>query len=237
MTSEYIKDTTENSIERTELLHRRFITGLKEDYGMTDEEVLDVEHNWFYCGHRCVVSVSDDVGKLFRYYFPNEDFPEFSNSCVCRQKLLVRNDWITNGIEVLIIGQCCKDMFIINRLKTCLICKQSHRNRTDNYCNNCRDKIKSEKMTCCCGNKKKDFESECQDCYILSEKCNCGKNKKRGFKQCYGCFQGKKHVNTLTSHNDARVTAYLLKDYKRNIKLEIEHNKRRRPLITMFDHK
>ena len=199
MSNDYIKESTEYEIEKTELLHTRFITGLKEDYGMTDDEVLDVEQNWFYCGHRNDNGVEYDAGRLFRYYFPREEFPEFSKSCVCRQRLLVRNDWITDSKEVLIIGQCCKDMFIVNRLKTCLICKQSHRNRSDNYCNECRDKIKREKVMCRCGNKKKEFESECQDCYILSEKCKCGKKKRGGFKQCYNCFKGVS--NNKTANN------------------------------------
>jgi len=192
MTSNYILESTINEIKRVELLHTRFVNGLKEDYGMTEDEILDVEHNWFYCGHRIVGGNWKDGGRLFRYYFPLEPFPEFTDKCVCRQTLFVRNDWITDGKEVLIIGQCCKDMFIVNRLKTCSECKEPHRNRMDNYCNHCRDRIKTEKTTCECGNKKKEFDRVCLECYILNDKCLCGKKKKPNFKQCFSCFQTKK---------------------------------------------
>lgn len=190
MSSEFVKETAENEIKQVELLHRRFVTGLKEDYGMTDEQILDVEENWLYCGYRREDDEWYDGARQFRYYFPREDFPEFTKECVCRQKLLVRNDWITDRNEVLIIGQCCKDMFIVNRLKTCSICEQPHKNRSDNHCNTCRDKIKKEKVTCSCGNKKKESETQCDECYTLSQKCRCGRKKKRGFKQCYTCFEG-----------------------------------------------
>jgi hypothetical protein len=209
MINDYVESSTKNEISRCELLHTRFVNGLKEDYGMSDEEIINVEQNWFYCGYRHNESEWDDGAKQFRFYFtPDIEIPDFSNSCVCRQKLLVRNDWITDGNEVLIIGQCCKDMFIVHRLKTCQICKEPHKNRSDNYCNKCRDRIKRDKIMCDCGNKKKEMETECGECYVLSDKCHCGKNKKEGYKQCYNCFRGSKS-NTL----DSRIASYLMNSF------------------------
>lgn len=213
MTSEFVKDVAINEQEEYERLHRRFITGLKEDYGMTNEQIFDIEQNWLYCGYRHNESEWSDGASLFKCYFPREDFPEFSKECVCRQKLLVRNDWITDGKEVLIIGQCCKDMFIKNRLKTCSICKTPHKNRSDNYCNDCRMDIKIQKITCKCGYKKKESENMCNDCYILSQACRCGKYKKTGYKQCYSCFNASSENKKTNKQFDLFILEILRKKH------------------------
>lgn len=144
LSSNFIKDSVVNDIEKIEILHKRFVKGLKEDYGMTDEEVKKVEDEWVYCGHRTKDEATDTKG-LFKQYFPNIPIPDFEPSCICRKCLTKNNHWITDKHEVLIIGQCCKDMFIKHRLRSCNRCDKEHRNRKDNYCHDCR---KLNKQSC-----------------------------------------------------------------------------------------
>jgi hypothetical protein len=217
----FVKESSDRAIKREELLHSRFVRGLKEDYGLTDEEIEDIEQNWVYCGYRHMEDEWDDGAKQFRYYFPTEPCPEFSKECVCRQKLNVRNDWITDGKEVLVIGQCCKNMFIVNRLKTCQTCKKSHRNRTNNYCNDCREEMKRRLKECICGRKKKENDEYCDKCYIESQTCKCGKRKREGYKQCYSCYtinkQSKPHTTTNTDRRIITINMNaLINTLKRN---------------------
>jgi len=165
--SQYIQDSTILDIKKIEILHARFVRGLKEDYGFTMKQIKDIEDNWLWCGYRLENDDDSSGWMIYKSYF-DDTRPDFEDKCVCRQKLFVRNDYLTDGDgSILIIGQCCKDMFIKNRLRTCTECKIPHKNRKDNLCNDCRE-LKKENLR-------------------RGTKCECGKYKKSGFLTCYTC--------------------------------------------------
>jgi len=149
--STYVKEIVEQTLQ----LHKAFVIGLKED-NFTDEEIQDIAMNWRYCGHGIKEKKNDvtwtesvDYDTWYRF-FPNEEVPEFHDTCFCKETLLIRNDWITNaGLipateapTVLIIGCKCKNMFISKKGKTCTKCFKAHRNRTT-LCSSCRPSPKT----------------------------------------------------------------------------------------------
>lgn len=177
----FVQANTSQTIKDIKILHTRFITGLREDYGLSDAEIIEIETLWYYCGSITIDPQTRDIIEKdtykFQYDFPNQPLPEFETSCVCRQKLIVRNDWITDGNEILVIGHCCNNMFIRNSGKTCRLCKQIHRNRKDDHCNACRQMI-NEKVA-----KDKQIDKQIRD--ITCPKCKG--IKKPQYPCCWNC--------------------------------------------------
>ena len=109
-------------------LHKKFIKGLAE-YNLTEEEV---KKNWKYCG--------GDRGRHYNYFklsCPNDDEPEHTNECVCKH-YIEENCYITNGEEILVLGNCCIKKFLPKSGRTCELCDEPHKNRIVNRCNDCR---------------------------------------------------------------------------------------------------
>lgn len=73
-----------------------------------------------------------------------------SEECICGHQIK-ENCYITNDKIFVVIGNCCIKKFIPKdkQGRTCKMCRKSHRNRKNNYCNECRikhgDFIKNEK--------------------------------------------------------------------------------------------
>lgn len=106
---------------------KRFINGLKE-YNLTKDEII----NWKYCG--------GNKGRHYKYFklsCPNDDLPECTNECVCKH-YIEENCYITNGEEILVLGNCCIKRFISKSGRTCELCDEPHQNRIVNRCNDCR---------------------------------------------------------------------------------------------------
>lgn len=138
--------TKKASIELTQ----KFIKGL-ENYGLSYKEI--VKSDWKYCGGR--------TGRHLNYFkicCKNDVLPDQVYECVCGHHI-EENCYITNGKEILILGNCCIKKFIPKSSRTCEKCGESHRNRVVNRCNKCRVGI----------------------CDICDEKCGIGYNK------CYSC--------------------------------------------------
>lgn len=186
--SQYIDVSTNNEVIRIELLHKRFRRGLQEDYGFTEEQILQLEDTWVWCGN--LEKKENDSGEIeyivhhesiFRSYFPSENempLPQFVEQCVCRQKLTVHNHWITNGIDaVMPIGQCCKDQFIKHRLRTCVKCNFEHRSRTSNVCVTCRKELQQAER------RKKKLERELRS----GKRCTCEEYKEVWMPHCVTC--------------------------------------------------
>jgi hypothetical protein len=110
-------------------LEVRFINGLKK-YNLTADEI---RNKWEYCG--------GDSDKHLNYYklrYPGEELLEHVDFCVCGRHI-TRNSYITcNEEEYLVLGICCIKKFVKMSGKTCCICKEDHRNRACNMCNECR---------------------------------------------------------------------------------------------------
>jgi hypothetical protein len=108
-------------------MYTRFLNGLKE-FGVNEKDIS----NWKYAG--------GNMGRhknYFKMVFPKNTLPEYDTHCVCNQKI-VENCYITNGNEVIIVGNCCIKKFIPTSTRSCSQCNQPHQNRLINMCNTCR---------------------------------------------------------------------------------------------------
>jgi hypothetical protein len=134
-------------------IQKRFMKGL-EKYGLTIEEV---RNNWYYSG--------GNMGSHLNYFklkYKQAPFYEEEDECVCGHSIK-ENCYITNDEEVLILGNCCIKRFMPKNKsgRTCERCKNPHKNRVVNLCNECRYKY-------------------CKDCGI--EKFD------KKYKLCYNCW-------------------------------------------------
>jgi len=123
-------------------LSKRFIEGLK-NYNLTLKEIKS--DGWGYCGG------SNDLNndfKRFHQYFPKQNLPPHKSLCICGHDIIY-NCYITNNFKrfdlnnILILGSCCIKKFIPEgKKKRCINCNESHQNRKDNFCNDCRIDLK-----------------------------------------------------------------------------------------------
>lgn len=201
-------------------ISQRFINGL-EEYNLTYDEVKD----WKYCGGQGEDSLTLEEQLVhkkhrsriayFRLCFPNRELPPYKYECICGHDIK-DNCFITNGTDILVIGNCCNKRFIKNCNKTCERCTATHRNRKNNLCNNCRQHDKDAerdernriKNLCarCQFNNKEYGSNTCRKCTELEEyeykeylkslkqKCkDCDKIITGSYKRCYQC--NIKHCN------------------------------------------
>lgn len=112
-------------------LSKRFLTGLKK-HNVTYEEICK---NWFYIG--------GEKGQHLKYYIlssENKELPKHKDYCLCNHKIKY-NCFISNGTNILSLGNCCVNRFIPKKNRTCKDCGCNHRNRKINKCNICKIKI------------------------------------------------------------------------------------------------
>lgn len=130
-----------------------------EDIGYTIEEL---QQNWIYCGSnggRWDGEKFKHPGRL-QYWIQHckhrgcdETLPDWEPECHCGQKLYTENAYLTTKksdedgeYDYIVIGSCCIKTFMPYGLsKMCEDCEQPHKNRKDNKCNDCREKIRIEK--------------------------------------------------------------------------------------------
>lgn len=131
-------------------LTEKFIQGLK-DYNLSYDEI--VKKGWKYCG--------GDSGRHFNYFklfWGDDDLPTHNEYCVCGHAIKY-NCYITDGEEILVLGNCCIKKFIPNSCRLCEKCGEPHKNRVVNRCYICRIGICDK----------------------------CGKNCNPKYKKCYNC--------------------------------------------------
>jgi len=124
----FIMTSVTPSVELT----KKFINGLK-NYDLTYEEI--VEGKWKYCGGR-----SGRHLNYFKLTCKNDDLPEQVNECVCGHKIS-ENCYITDGEQILVLGNCCIIKFCPKSSRTCEKCEAPHKNRKVDRCNDCRTDI------------------------------------------------------------------------------------------------
>tara|TARA_R110000796_G_C14342091_1_gene410495 strand:- start:55 stop:564 length:510 start_codon:yes stop_codon:yes gene_type:complete len=164
-----------NNKKITKKLSQQFINGL-ENYGLTYNEIL--KSGWKYCG--------GDTGRhrnYFKMVFPNTKIPEPLFKCVC-DHVIMEHCYISNGKNLLTLGNCCIKKFIPKCGRTCNKCEEPHKNRLVNRCNNCRIGICDE-----CDKKCDNSRNKCYDCYIgkkgICYVCKVKCDKK--YNKCYKC--------------------------------------------------
>ena len=114
------------------ILNKRFMKGL-EEYGLTLEDIE--KSGWKYCGGK-----SRHHRNYFKLiYGKDAEYPTHSTRCVCGH-FIEENCYITNGEEILILGNVCIKKFLNSDKagRTCEKCDAPHQNSKDNFCNKCR---------------------------------------------------------------------------------------------------
>ena len=108
-----------------------FVKGL-EKAGLDYEEV---KKNWKYCGN----DYSEIGAEIFDTFFQNSaERPEHEDYCICGVAIQ-KNCWITNGEDIITIGADCQKTWLgMYTGKICAECRSPHKNKKDNYCNDCR---------------------------------------------------------------------------------------------------
>jgi hypothetical protein len=139
-------------------LTKQFINGLKK-YNLKPEDMI----NWRYAGGQgggAKNSIRHE--NYFHMRFPNYEFPDLTDECVCGHTIK-ENCYIANDDEeLLIIGNCCIKRFLPNENtgRTCEICKKPHKNRKNNRCNECRIGLCND-----CGKECGDYK-KCAKCFF-----------------------------------------------------------------------
>jgi len=108
-------------------LTQQFIRGLKE-YNLSREDL----QYWKYCG--------GNEGRHHNYFkisCPETPLPEPTDTCVCGHAIK-ENCYITNGTDILVLGNCCIQRFCPTSKRSCEKCGAVHKNRKNNRCNTCR---------------------------------------------------------------------------------------------------
>ena len=137
------------------------------------------DNNWIYFGGDKHKTAYDNLGTHYKYfcqiskdYFGYLHYIPHNDRCVCNH-VIYQNCYIYNTSlkEFAVIGNCCIKKFNLQG-KTCSMCEATHKNRKDNYCNDCRKVIKEQernKMICSisgCRNKKKyEWSKLCIPCW------------------------------------------------------------------------
>lgn len=116
-------------------LHARFIAGLREKHDMEPEDLDD----WWAIGGIGTESAENYLALcrrnpvIAKLHLPHEE------ECVCYRKIY-KLCYITNGIDVLVVGRCCILQFgpEATHGRNCEVCHTPHRNRKVNRCNDHR---------------------------------------------------------------------------------------------------
>ena len=173
-----------------------------------DAIVKDVEENWWFCGGRDTRPTSDTPcpyntqiwERVWRHQFGERSMPNATEFCVCRQDDLRYNLYITDGQRILVIGSRCMYQFLPKvakqvKEKRCELCMNVHKNRRDNYCDDCRIVIKErEKRRVVEEYEQKLAEQarrNAEEAERQTRVCECGMEKAPHFPQCYHCHQRK----------------------------------------------
>ena len=111
------------------LLKEKFIEGLKA-YNVTYEDIL--AGKWRYCG-------GDGDKNYIKLFFRNKTEPKIirKSNCVCGHPI-IRNYYISDGDDIIILGSTCIKRFLPESSRTCDDCKAPHKNRKVNRCKDCR---------------------------------------------------------------------------------------------------
>jgi hypothetical protein len=146
------------------------------------------QHNY----HQYVEWINWCNKKGFHYM---KDEPEWEHNCVCGTKIK-HNYYITpnddrEGLKhLLVTGSCCINHFLEDGIsRHCDKCRQPHKNRKDNICNECRLIEKNKPI---CKDCKKFIDGKylrCFDCMKKStHKCiRCDKMIDKKYKYCFNC--------------------------------------------------
>lgn len=246
--------------QRNRITNPAFREGILEALGHKPEElsidqkwdiIKDVEKNWWFCGGRDTRPNSDAYcpydtrtwERLWRHQFGEKPMPDASEFCVCRHDDLRYNLYITDGQRVIIIGSKCMYQFlprIASQVKTkhCELCMKPHKNRSNNYCKDCRITIKKQEEQRVQAEYEQMLRNEAERQALIARQreeirrrlieekrqeeerrarvCECGSLKQPQFPQCFNCYDRKKKeaYNQMTPQQRIATTCSCGKEKK-----------------------
>lgn len=121
-------------------IQSRFMKGL-ENYDITYQDI--VEGGWYYCGgnknqHLNYWNLCNDLRKK------PWTLPALTDECVCGHRIK-ENCYITNGKQIMTLGNCCIKRFVPKSKRTCHDCQKEHQRKKENLCYDCSYKRLKEK--------------------------------------------------------------------------------------------
>jgi hypothetical protein len=130
-------------------LNKRFEEGMKL-LGYTIEEIK----KWVYCGGDAHTTENDNTRgqSHLNYWLTQKHYdirkgkPIHMKECVCKVPI-IQQCFISSpdGEEILVVGNCCINQYTDKGVsRTCSRCGDKHKNRKDDFCNECRKIIKQE---------------------------------------------------------------------------------------------
>ena len=120
--------------------------------------------------------------------------PPSKSNCICGHRITdVRFVSNADHTQFVVVGNCCIHRFLSEPYRTCGKCGARHKNRKDNLCNACRERMKKEerleKLPKCedCGAPHMNrVVNRCKEC--RQGKCDkCGRPCGSAYKTCYAC--------------------------------------------------
>lgn len=172
-------------------LHKKFLKGLREKYGLTANDLVEQEYK--YAGG----TADANNPQHFRYWEmilqqrPNLKKPLYQHKCICDHEIM-NNCYIINKYDnILVLGNCCIKKFIEKSMRTCGWCGEEHRNRKYNLCNKC-------KVMACknCGDKKEEsYYRYCRKCFMKDRESDESEEKVERKCNGYGeCFDSNRMI-------------------------------------------
>jgi len=187
-----------------------------------NENIISFKENYKYIGNNFGENLEELKVELINESYPMDSVIKYiQDTREDKCKLCEKNNkdkykkyiFKNNTNEYIALCKMCYSDLGYNNKKNCIDCGKSHKNRKDNYCNECR--LKSTCITCndrkicklydkqfnrcddcsklnyckdCKENVVESINCLCKKCLSLCKKCSCGKiifDKK--YKVCYSC--------------------------------------------------
>jgi hypothetical protein len=139
-------------------MYKRFIEGLKKE----GFEYDDIKDNYKYIG--------GDTGSHLNYFKHfNIDNIAKKNKCICGHGI-IENCYISNGTNVIVVGNCCIKKFVPKCNRTCERCGNDHKSIKTNICKECKEAekkriyIENTKECILCTKRHKSKNRTCSKC-------------------------------------------------------------------------
>lgn len=104
----------------------QFIDGLKKE----GYEYNDIKENYKYIG--------GNKGRHLNYFkLFKKEFPKSKDKCICGH-FIIENCYISNGFNIIVLGNCCIKRFVPKCKRTCEKCGNIHKSIKTNICSDCK---------------------------------------------------------------------------------------------------
>lgn len=164
-------NTIEKVKERAEKLHITDKISMDNLINLMRRKILNAEKfknsEWKYCGN----NFSDEGVRYYQNFFKNTCGEEML-PCICGRPLL-RNCYINNGIDTLVMGVCCIEKLIKTEGFDCNYCKccEIKIKKRGEYCKNCKYRCEVCDIILSKAQKEKNICKSCEENNIRLSKC------------------------------------------------------------------